>query len=258
MMKIRIIATLALVTLVACFAANAQATTFTFAENIEGNLPGNNNDVNEFPGPNPRVAADNYGSNVAAESAGFTTTDGTGATPNIGITWGPLHDVRANVWEFHGSGVWGSLDALGSGGPYVQIDVDNTPSGTGFPDDPTIEFTVPAGVQVDIHGLDLAIATNYSGDLYSWTVDVVRVSDGVTVDTQSTIDIPIGAAVHLDIDFLGDVGESYRLKFDDGGRNHFSTAMDNLSFSQIGVPEPTSLALVALCGLVGVSMRRRS
>ncbi len=150
-MKIRLMTTLAVVALVASFAATTQATTFTFAENIEGNVPGNNNDVNEFPGASPRLAADNYGSNIAAESAGFTTTDGTGATPDIGITWGPLHDVRANVWEFHGSSVWGSLDALGSGAPYAQIDVDNTPSGQGLPDDPTIEFSVAAGKEQPVN-----------------------------------------------------------------------------------------------------------
>jgi len=238
----------------------ANATTFEFELNVEGNVPGNNNDVNEFPGPNPQVAADFYGSNIAAETAAFITSDGTGATPDIGIVWGPDHDVRADVWEFHRGAFWSSVWADPNVPEFVvQIDVDNTPSGAGFPDDPTIEFVVPQGVQVEIIDFDLAVSNTSTRAPYAWTIDVVRSSDDAVVDTQTTIAIPVGSFVNVPINFIGDDGEDYYLRFDDGGEDHTSTALDNLSFRQIGapIPEPTSLALIALVGVSSLSLRRR-
>lgn len=250
----------------------AGATTLTFALNALGDVPANNNDVNELPGPSPRVGFDTYGSNVLFETPAFITSDGTGPTPEISLLWKPLHDVRPNVYEFHSGGFWTSLDNAGhpltgvvpyahAGAPYAQIDVDDTPDPQGFPDDPTIDFLVPAAsdVQVQFHGLDFAISNTSSRAPYGWTVEVIRTSDNVVVDTQMTGDIAIGEMTHLDIDFVGDPGVSYSLRFDDGGEDHTSTAIDNLSFSQIGgsVPEPSTFVMLTIAGLL-VGVYRRS
>lgn len=246
----------------------AGATTLTFALNALGDVPGNNNDVNELPGPSPRVGFDTYGSNVTVETPAFITSDGTGATPNIALLWKPLHDVRPNVYEFHSGGFWSSLDNAAdpltgvapyahAGAPYAQIDVDDTPDGQGFPDDPTIDFLVThPGAGVQIHGVDFAISNTSSRAPYDWTVEVIRISDNTVVDTQTTSAIAVGAMEHLDIDFTGEIGESYSLRFDDGGEDHTSTAIDNLSFSQIGVPEPSAFALLALGGVALGFIRR--
>lgn len=252
MMKISMHLILALGVVVA-FSSSASATTLTFALNSEGMAPSDNEDLN--------ATTDNYGSNISVETPAFITSDGTGATPNIGLTWKPLFADRPNVWELHNSTAWSSLDGAShpnAGAPYLNVDVDNTPQGQGLPDDPTIEFSVPSGVQVQFHGLDFALGSGYGGAAYSWTVDVIRFTDNVTVDTQNTGPLLGGETTYLNIDFIGDPGVSYALRFDDGGRDHFSTAIDNLGFSQIGIPEPTSLALLALSSLGLLAGRRRS
>lgn len=244
----------AIVSLLISSAHPCSATTLTFDLNSEGQAPSNNSDLN--------ATTDHYGSFIATESPGFITSDGTGATPNIGLTWLPLFTERPNVWEFHNGTAWSALNNAShpnAGAPYVNVDVDDTPSGQGFPDDPTIIFSVPEGVQVEFHGLDFAIGSGYTGDPYSWTVDVIRRSDNVVVDTQNTGLLSGGDTTYLNIDFIGDPGNDYLLRFDDGGRNHFSTAIDNLGFSQIGtaIPEPTTATLIAL-GLVACGLRCRT
>jgi hypothetical protein len=59
--------------------------------------------------------------------------------------------------------------------------------------------------------------------------------------------------------FTGLPNESYRLLFDDEGANRVRTGIDNLSFSQVMIPEPNTLALFALAGvgLVAASKRRK-
>ena len=71
-----------------------------------------------FDGASNSDIPENYGSNIAADGLGFVTTDGTGATPGIGLTWFPAAD---NVWEFHNSGNFN----VGPLSPTVaQMDVD--------------------------------------------------------------------------------------------------------------------------------------
>lgn len=242
---------------VAVWSNVASATTLTFALDSEGNAPSNNQDLN--------ATTDNYGSNIATETPAFITSDGTGATPDIGLTWLPLFGDRPNVWELHNSGAWSVLDGAShpnAGAPYLNVDVDDTPSGQGFPDDPEIIFDVQDPTQaVHFDGLDFAVGSGYSGEPYSWTVEVIRQSDDTVVDSQNTGllgntgDPGVNPTVYLPINFTGELGVDYRLRFDDGGRDHFSTAIDNLSFSQ--VPEPAAI-LLAVCGLaLGCINRRR-
>lgn len=253
---------LVLISFMACstlLPTRALATTFTFALNSEGNVPNNNNDLNQnIIGGG---SADDYGSNIAVGTPAFITDDGTGATPNIGVQWGPLFDVRPNVFEFHSGSFWSSLNAAShpnAGAPYLQIDVDGTPAGQGLPDDPTIDFQVPDNVQVDIHGLDFAISNTSGRPPYGWTVEVVRSHDDVVVDSQSTGNIPVGTMTHLDIDFLGDKGTSYYLRFDDGGEDHTSTAIDNLSFSELVNADNTRLKLIVDQGTGQITLQNNT
>lgn len=237
-MKIRISTTLALVALLTCLVANTQATTFNF----DGHS--SNEDIPQF-----------YGSNVAAETAEFITTDGTGATPNIGVTWFPaggFDEGTTDVLEFHNSGNF-NLTHISPG--VAQFDLDASQHPTANPEDPEIEFTPAAGIAVVINSLGIGQALDQGEPDYDWTITVRQSSDDAVVFTHTTAVMGAGDSEFVPINFTGALGAAYYLHFDDGGADTVRGAIDNLSFSQI--PEPSTLALVALCGLGVVARRRR-
>jgi len=252
-MKIRFVATLAML---AMLAGTTQATVLTF----DGN--GSNQDM-----------AFDYGSNksVADDGAEFVTTGPSGATPDITLAWGP--NPSTNVLEFHNSGNW---VAPMSGGK-LQFDVDTSSQNGQFPADPTVDFTPAAGVQVVIHTLMIGTAADqHIADGHEpasdWTISLINLSTNAVVSTYTTTALGLatqgsGAVETVQIHYTGDPGVSYRLLFDDGGDNttpshtggigdHPRGGIDNLTFSQI--PEPSTLALLALCGFAGLAKRRRS
>jgi hypothetical protein len=192
----------------------ANATTITFSGN-----PTNNADIPEF-----------YGSNIAADEPGFVTTDGTGATPHIALTWFPAGSTGANVWEFHSAS---TFSGSGFDVPVAQLDVDGSaqPANTP-PPDPTIDFTVGATVAFQLHSFQIGNATDQSEPPYGWTINLIRLSDQAVVQSRSTSLLSAGSLETINFDFLGDIGEDYRLHFDDGGANRVRSAIDNLSFSE--------------------------
>jgi hypothetical protein len=59
---------------------------------------------------------------------------------------------------------------------------------------------------------------------------------------------------------MGDAGESYLLTFNRTSETYGSNGrhgIDNFSFSQIAVPEPSTAGLLGLAGLVTLMRRRR-
>lgn len=184
-----------------------------------------------------------YGTDIATNTAEFVTTDGSGTTENIALTW--LQDSNA-IWEFH-NGWGGSLD-----GTAAQMDIDGSQTLN-----PSIDFTPDAGFQVVLNSVDIGMYTSVStiGSTITWTVNVNRVSDNVQVFTHTTAALGVNAAETVNIGYTGDAGVAYRLTFE-GGVGSFEGAIDNLSFSQ-AVPEPGSLALLGLGGLL-IARRRRA
>lgn len=186
---------------------------------------------------NADIPAD-YGSNIGADAPGFVTTDGTGQTYDIGLTWAPL----PNVWEFHNS------DTFGDNGFEVavgQIDVDNTSV-----DDPTILFETAPGVALTLHSLDIGNAIDQTEPAYSWTISLIRASDSMTVFTHTTALLDETPFIEtVSINYTGDPGEDYTLLFDDGGANTVRSAIDNLSFSQVA-PDPLSMIVNRASGRV--------
>ena len=88
---------LAAIASLACLAASVQATTIGFvgAAGVNQDIPAN------------------YGSNIATSSDGWTTADGTGATPHIGLNWG--NGTRWD-WEFHSANTFDAIESLHAGG----------------------------------------------------------------------------------------------------------------------------------------------
>lgn len=213
-------------------AGSSLATTITFSGSSNADIPAN------------------YGSNITGDSAGFVTTDGTGATPHIGLTWAPL----PNVWEFHNSSTFidnGFDVAVG------QLDVDA--QGGVFPPDPTILFETDSGISLELHSLDIGNAVDQptSEAAYAWTISLIRASDNATVFSHTTALMDATPYIEsVPINYTGDPGEDYTLLFDDGGANRVRSAIDNLSFSQI--PEPSTFVLLALGMVASFGLRRRS
>jgi len=255
-MKIRLITTLALLALIAALAGTSQATVLTF----DGGQ-GANADV-------PFTYGSNKG--VADDGAEFITLGPSGATPNIALAWGP--NPSTNVLEFHSSSNW----IAPMSGNKVQFDVDLS-SQTAFPDAPTIDFVPDAGFKVIINSLLIGTALDqHIADGHEpasdWEITVT--GDQGTAFTYTTTALGqatqgSGAVELVNINVTGLIGETLTLLFNDFGDdslltnhdgtigNHPRGGIDNLSFSQM-VPEPSSLVLVALCGLSFVSKRRRS
>ncbi|MBN1909835.1 MAG: PEP-CTERM sorting domain-containing protein [Pirellulales bacterium] len=234
-MKQRIVCVVAALAVALILVANGQATTIT-----SGGTHGNNSDV-------PL----DFGSNVTGDATDYVTTDGTGPTPNIALVWAPA----PNIWEFH-SAVTFSNNGLTV--PIIQLDCDDNSGSIPLPPDPTITFIPTASTGVWIHSLELANATDQPSSVpaYGWTITLTRVSDNTVVLTKVTE--PLDATpkkITVDFDYVGAIGESYVMRFDDGGVDKWYTGMDNLSFSE--VPEPSTLVLLLMGGLAVLGLKRR-
>ena len=199
--------------------ALSRATTITF-ENAAG---GDNS-------PIPTT----YGSNVTANATGFVTTDGTGATPDIALTW----DNSPLFWEYHTSTVW---SALGTPVHVAQLDNQNTGNSG------SLLFTPTASVAVEILSFDIGNATDQTENAYSWTINVINQTSSAVVATRTTTLLGAGNAETVTFNFTGELGQAYLLEFDPSVKDSYRTAIANLSFAQ-AVPEPSALA-IGLSGL---------
>lgn len=217
----------------------AKATTITFATDP---LPANNSDLPA-----------NFGSNIAADGNGFITTDGTGATPNIALLWAPTGGTNGvgpnpdkDVLEFHSAS---TFSGFGLTVPVLQLDVDTSTHGTNVPANPTLDFILDAGYALKFISLEIGNATDQNEPDYGWTLRLIRLADSTEVASYTTALMGPGDFELATFNYTGDAGQSYRLLFDDYGNAQERTGIDNVKFSQIQVPEPTSLALFALSGM---------
>jgi hypothetical protein len=190
------------------------------------------NSSDEPTHPNNSDVPEDYGSNIWAETDEFVTSDGTGTTPNIALTWAPLPDV----WEFH-SGP--KIEANGFDVPIAQMDC-SAPGG-GEQDTLTITFDVQSDdYALALHSIDMGDATGHDPAALdsTWDLTITRVSDMQvmkTVQAGPYDETPYIETVNLD--FTGQLGEDYILTFaDTDGEYRIYTCVDNLSFSQTDTP----------------------
>lgn len=237
--------TLGLVALISSLGMTAKATTITF-----GNAP--------LAYPNNSDLPVSFGSFAASDAVGWITSDGTGATPNIGLTWGPTGGTvplapDIDILEFHSANTF--VNAGFTAPPVLQLDIDLSNHSV-LPGSPTVLFNVSGGFALNLISLQIGNATDQlASELpYSWTLSLIRQSDSAVVSTYTTALLSAGSLETATFNYTGDVDMNYTLRFfantdpANGINANPRTGIDNLKFSQV-VPEPTSLTLLALSGL---------
>jgi glycerophosphoryl diester phosphodiesterase len=172
-------------------------------------------------GSNNTQVPNDYGSRVSRSGVGFVTTDGSGATPNISLTWND-----PTRWDYHGSAVWTELE---QGIPVDVMQIDR--GGTGASAS-SISFVPDPGYRVHFHTLRIGHASDQVEAPFAWTIRVERESDHATVYSFTTLEMGPGGVTLVPIGFAGEPGVSYRLVFDDGGASSLRAAIDDLGFSQ--------------------------
>ncbi len=250
-MKIRLVTTLGAVAIMGCLAGISHGTTIGFvgATFVNGNLPAG------------------YGSNISGDGIGWTTTDGTGATPDVTLNW----PAGPGDWEYHNSPNFSAVESLNVGGVNsLGFEWDDNTAGTTNSVSQTqsgplqIDFSVPAGIQFVLNSLDIGNAADLSAAEGPYGINLNLVdSGGVSVWSYDTPLFGANEAESVIIGFTGAPGEDYTLNFtriDDGTPTeivYWRTGLDNLSFSQITIPEPSSMILGALASLGLLAARKR-
>jgi hypothetical protein len=162
-----------------------------------------------------------FGGNLSADISGANVDNG--ATANIGLSWAPSPDV----WEVHGStGVWDTLDPSAGIVDVVQLDVNDAAS------DPTVTFSVDAGSRLRLNSLDIGQSSDKGPTSNAWTISISELG-GSEVLSHTTAALGANDTEAVAFNFVGKEGTDYVLRFDDGGEDAFSTAIDNLSFNQL-------------------------
>lgn len=247
------ILTLSVVGLLAIIAGTSRATIITFAD---APAPANNKDL-----------APNYGSNVGVASAAFAN-GGEGMTPNIALTWSPtggpenVNDLNADVLEYHSAGTFTNAAGPAFTAPVLQLDVDASNHPAGFvPVRPKVDFVPDPGWAVRIHGFKIGNATDQTETPHPWTARILTLPGLTEVASYTTASLSAGNSEIVALNYTGALNQSLRLELSDGistatADHHPRSAIDDLRFGQV-VPEPASLLLVALAGLLLTVTRRR-
>ncbi|GAA5120020.1 PEP-CTERM sorting domain-containing protein [Luteolibacter yonseiensis] len=202
-----------------------------------GNLGGNNTNI-----------AAGFVSNASADGNGFVVSNGT--TPDIALLWD-------NNWDIHTSNRFDPLEAQTIGGGAWDNESNIARIGQLDGGIHTIKFTPNAGFAVVLNSFDFA-HTNETAGTTSWNLSLTDSSLN-TVWTQ-TVGFTNGQTFTITPNFHGQLGQSYTLNFNRTASSYGSDGrhgIDNLSFNQSLVPEPSSAGLLGIAGLVLLKRRRK-
>jgi hypothetical protein len=254
MMQMKTLTAISMPALLLALTGSAQATTVGFVGAAANNV--------DIPV--------NYASNVVADGAGWTVSDGTGATPDVTLNWGGGGAGGTGWdWEAHNASSFHFIDALNAGGAWDAANPPLTNAVAQLQDRQIgyiqLQFQVTPGVALVLNSFDLGNATDQipAEGPYGFDIDLIKDSDASVVWSHSTPlwdveAVPrIAREESIAVGYTGDLGESYTLRFIRTGGGSgviYRSGLDNLSFGQ--VPEPASLALLSL-GVVALASRRR-
>lgn len=185
-----------------------------------------------------------FGDNAASSGSGVSATGG--GTPNIDLTWSGPGILGGGVWHYY-------IDTVWSAGRLLNSSVGTIHS---------IQFTPEAGLGVALNSFNFHPYFS-SGETFDYTWSV---SDGATtLKAGPSSFFSNGEKDHpVDINYTGNLGQALTLNlFRIGGTGDANDiAIDDLSFGQVPVPEPSALALVTLGTIAGtmivVHRRRRT
>lgn len=204
-------------------------------------------------GGNPRMD-DTYGDNVTASNptTGIVTTlgvDGITGTPDIALAY--------NSVAVPTTGSWDSYSGWDGGRSVLQTEYSSTGANT-----LTMTFTPTATAGVLINSFSLDEYTGGGNSVVAWSIKngATTIVSGTWNDFSDAIGGNGGqSTVNTGMTFAqatANGGSVLTLQLVlQSGRGSYQ-ALDNLSFDQVTVPEPSS-ALLAAAGLGAAAMRRR-
>lgn len=168
---------------------------------------------------------------------GVTVTNGQG-TPNIDLTWA----ATGGAWQFYNT--WDD-------GDHAAAQLDNSTAGKTY----SLTFTPSGLFGIEITSLKLDV---WNSDNTSYGIDwsVQRASDNVVMKSGGTGVQTTDQLVN--VDFVATDNQAYKLVLtrNGGAAGGSSIAVDDLTFSQTAVPEPSG-AVLAMIGLGTLMLRRR-
>ncbi|MFC7337853.1 PEP-CTERM sorting domain-containing protein [Haloferula chungangensis] len=202
-------------------------------------------------GGNNATVSSTLASRAVADGSGYVVDNG--ATPNISLGWDSNWDIHTSTWF---------------------TDLENFTVGGGDWDN---EGGVPRVGQLDggLHTISLISDPGFALVINSFDFVHTLESSGTTVWnlslTDSLTNVVWSETLNMDNSefssslqtvspgFTGADGESYTLTFERSSSSYASNgrhAIDNFSFNQVAVPEPSSALLICL-GAMGLFRRRR-
>jgi hypothetical protein len=200
----------------------------------------------QLGGNNTTVPA-GLGSNAVADGNGYVVSNG--ATPNVALTWDANWDIHTSNFfapienQTVGGGDWDNQGAIPRIG---QLDAGNH----------TLGFAAAPGYAVVLNSFDFGHTAETAGTT-NW--DVTLTDAGANVVWNQSVQFANGQVVTLSPNFTGDPGASYTLTFNRTAETYGSNGrhgLDNLSFNEVAIPEPSTMALAGL-GLLSLFAQRR-
>jgi MYXO-CTERM domain-containing protein len=242
----RHLATFSLAGMFLATASISQATIIGF-----GQLGGNNTTV-------PKTLA----SAATADGSGYVVSNGT--TPNIALTWDVNGEnnngnLATNGWDIHTSNFFLPAENLTAGGGAWDNEGNIARIGQLDFGIHTVGFAADPGYALLLNSFDFGHTAETAGTTV-W--DLTLADSSAAVVWSQVVTFQNGQAFTISPNFIGLDGESYTLAFNRTSSSYGSNgrhALDNLSFNQVAVPEPSTFVAAAfgLLGLVAAARRRR-
>jgi hypothetical protein len=178
---------------------------------------------------------DTFGDNIAAAETGISVSNGT--TPNIDLTWD-------GSWSFYNDATWSAA--------YL--------SGYGVGNKHDLQFTPDAGFGVLVDSFVFDDYANYGNPTNKFNWFLYEDSDVGALIASGTETTADGDNLTVNTGMATAYAGTVLLRIEehsDGVGGTWDQALDDISFTQQAIPEPSSAALLGLGGLALILRRRK-